>query len=236
MGEMHTNITARKLCEMTSTKEDTLRMRFAKLHESNPALFPDKWRIDGELNPKQVAALIQAGERKGSAPKEKEYAASVPSTDEPMILEQGRPIVVAPQKVEVRRWPLWAALIVTAGASVPNMVEVTTAIKGSSLVAWALTAVFTVVPGLLIAARLRGFLWFFVVIGVMGYTAFCNATSIFGGLTALDKGYILQPTVFLEAVTNLLNTDYLNTARTIAYFMALSLGAIEYLAFKNLAK
>lgn len=232
---MHENITPRKLCEKTSTKEDTLRMRYTKLRKSTPLAFPDPWRLDGELNPYQVEVLTNGWDRKGSAPKEKDTAC-VPSTDEPMILEQGRPIVVAPQKVEVRRWPLWAALIVTAGASVPNMVEVTTAIKGSSLVAWALTAVFTVVPGLLIAARLRGFLWFFVVIGVMGYTAFCNATSIFGGLTALDKGYILQPTVFLEAVTNLLNTDYLNTARSIAYFMALSLGAIEYLAFKNLAK
>ena len=186
-------------------------------------------------------------------------------TTEPMSLEQGPVNVSAPQKVDrekveayarwevikarhkdnqstlptplkMRRWPLWVVLAITAGASVPNMVEVTTAIKGSSIVAWALTAVFTVVPGLLIAARLRGFLWFFVVIGVMGYTAFCNATSIFGGLTALDKGYILQPTVFLEAVTNLLNTDYLNTARAIAAFMAMALGAIEYLAFKNLAK
>jgi hypothetical protein len=155
-----------------------------------------------------------------------------------MIPEDQMPVNVSapPPTTSVRRWPLWVALIVTAGASVPNMVEVTTAIKGSSLVAWALTAVFTVVPGLLIAARLRGFLWFFVVVGVMGYTAFCNATSIFGGLTALDKGYILQPTVFLEAVTNLLNTDYLNTARAIAYFMALALGTIEYIAFKNLAR
>ena len=112
MGEIHENITARKLCEMTATKEDTLRMRFAKLHESNPALFPDKWRIDGELTPKQVAALIQAGERKGSAPKEKD------STTDTISLEQGRPNVVAPQKVE-SNWRatlfVWVAFLIVMG-------------------------------------------------------------------------------------------------------------------------
>lgn len=138
--------------------------------------------------------------------------------------------------VESRRWPLWVALIITAGASIPNMVEVTTAIKGSNLVAWAMTGVFTLIPGLLIAARLRGFLWGSVVVGVMGYTAFCNASAIFGGLTALDKGFVLQPTVFLEAVTNMLNTPYLETARALSALMALLIGAIEYVAFKNLSK
>lgn len=97
---------------MTATKEDTLRMRFAKLHESNPALFPDKWRIDGELTPKQVAALIQAGERKGSAPKEKD------STTDSMSLEHGRPNVVAPQKVE-SNWRatlfVWVAFLIVMG-------------------------------------------------------------------------------------------------------------------------
>lgn len=138
--------------------------------------------------------------------------------------------------VESRRWPLWVALIITAGASIPNMVEVTTAIKGSTLVAWAMTGVFTLIPGLLIAARLRGFLWGSVVVGVMGYTAFCNASAIFGGLTALDKGFVLQPTVFLEAVTNMINTPYLETARALSALMALLIGAIEYVAFKNLAR
>ncbi len=157
-----------------------------------------------------------------------------------MNSEQGRAKESAPQGVSIedktRRWPLWVALAITAGASVPNMVEVTIAMKGSSIVAWSMTGVFTLIPGLLIAARLRGLLWGFVVVGVMGYTAFCNASAVFGGLTALDKGYILHPTVFLEAVTNMLNTDYLNTARALSGSMALLIGAIEYVSFKNLSK
>jgi len=231
MGEMHTNITARKLCEMTATKEDTLRMRFTKLRKSMPLAFPDPWRLDGELNPYQVEVLSNGWDRKGSAPKEKED-----STTDSMSLEQGRPNVVAPQKVDtMRRWPLWFALIITAGASVPNMVEVTTAIKGSGLVAWSLTACFTVVPFLLIMARVGGWAWP-VVIGVMAYTCFCNTAAIFGGLTALDSGYILKPTVFLEATTNLLNTDYLNTARVLAFLMSLLVGWIELVSFKKLAQ
>lgn len=238
MGKMHETVTARQLCEMTGEAPDTLRMRYAKLRKTNPALFASPWRIDGELMPDQITALIQAGERKGSAPKKTESAASF-AADIAMTPEPGQPNEVAPQGLaggNVRRWPLWIALAITAGASVPNMVEVTTAMKGSGLVAWAMTGVFTLIPGLLIAARLRGLLWGIVVVGVMGYTAFCNASAIFGGLTALDHGYILQPTVFLEAVTNMLNTDYLNTARALSALMALLIGAIEFVAFKNLAK
>lgn len=270
MGQMHEPVTPRQLCKMTSTDEDTMRMRFAKLRKTNPGLFPSPWRINGELNSAQITALIQAGERKGGAPKEidieteSEAVAHSANIAEPA---QGPSNEVAPQGFDYekaqsyanwavlmerykvrqdqknsiaatkpRRWPLWAALAITAGASVPNMVEITTAMKSSGLVAWALTGVFTLIPGLFIAARLRGLLWGFVVVGVMGYTAFCNASAIFGGLTALDHGYILKPTVFLEAVTNMLNTDYINTARALSASMALLIGAIEYVAFKNLSK
>lgn len=238
---MHTRITARQFCELQGKDPDTIRMRFAKLRKTNPSVFPDSWQIDGELSEAQVSALIEAGKRKGGAitPAIDTDYKGVPVKGE--ILKEARPNEVAPtlevnSEEKTRRWPLWVALIITAGASIPNMVEVTTAIKGSNLVAWAMTGVFTLIPGLLIAARLRGFLWGSVVVGVMGYTAFCNASAIFGGLTALDKGFVLQPTVFLEAVTNMMNTPYLETARALSALMALLIGAIEYVAFKNLSK
>ena len=72
MGEMSENITPRKLCIITSTDGDTMRMRFAKLRKTNPATFPDSWRIDGELNPVQVEALVLAGKRNGGVKKESE--------------------------------------------------------------------------------------------------------------------------------------------------------------------
>lgn len=230
------------MCELFGIEPDTLRIRFTKLHRAGNPDFPERWRIDGELTEKQVRELLNAGERKGSEPRAAQIQAEITETDTAppavniAMIDAGRPNEVAPNVVPLRRWPLWAALAITAGASVPNMVEVTVAIKGSAPTAYALTAVFTAVPALLIAARLRGFLWGFSVAGAMGYTAFCNASAVFGGLTALDKGYILQPTVFLEAVTNMLNTDYLNTARAIAAFTALIIGVVEFVAVKNLSR
>ena len=236
---MRETTTPRQLCEIWETNPDTLRMRYAKLRQTNADLFPLPWRIDGELSPEQVNELQRAGERKGSQPATKIESESVAQgvTHTGGNLDTGRSNEAAPQEFDgAKKWPLWAAFICTAGASVPNMFEVTHAVKGSGLVAYSLTAAFTVVPFLLIMARVRGLFGWLVVVGVMGYTAFCNTAAIFGGLTALDSGYILKPTVFLEAVTNLLNTDYLNTARYLAALMALLIGAIEFVAFKNLSK
>jgi hypothetical protein len=191
-----------------------------------------------ELQAMEEKYLKQIEEKPEPKPRAKAQPKAVCHTaKDSMSHEEQVPVnVSAPQKVAtMRRWPLWAALIITAGASVPNMVEVTTAIKGSGLVAWSLTACFTFVPFLLIMARVGGWAWP-VVIGVMAYTCFCNTAAIFGGLTALDTGYILKPTVFLEATTNLLNTDYLNTARVLAFLMSVLIGWIELVSFKKLAQ
>lgn len=192
---------------------------------------------DAERDAMEAKYLKQIEEKPEPKPRAKTQVKAVAhSVEHSMSVEQGPVNVSAPQSVAtVRRFPLWLALVVTAGASVPNMVEVTTAIKGSGLVAWSLTACFTVVPFLLIVARVGGWAWP-VVVGVMGYTCFCNTAAIFGGLTALDSGVVLTPTVFLEATTNLLNTDYLNTARVLAFLMSLLVGLIELVAFKKLAQ
>ena len=183
------------------------------------------------------------------------YVATAPAepTTKPLVTEYEKAIVAArwelmkqahkqrasqinPSLYTVRKAPLWAALALTAGASVPNMLDVTFAMKSSYLVSICLTMAFTSAPFLLIMARVKGVFAWMVVVGVMGYTGFCNTASIFGGLTALDVGYVLKPTVFLESVTNLLNTDYLNTARALSGLMALFIGSIEFVAFKNLSK
>lgn len=239
MGEMHETLTARKLCEITATDADTMRMRFAKLRKAKPDVFPVAWRINGELSKEQITALVAAGERRGGAIKESDLSVEglKSKVERP---ERGQPNEAAPETVEddwqTRKWPLWVAFVITAGASIPNMAEVTMSMKSGQIMGYSLTAAFTVVPFLLIMARVRGPFSWLVVVGVMGYTGFCNTAAIFGGLTALDSGYILKPTVFLEAVTNLLNTDYLNTARALSALMALLIGSIEFVAFKNLSK
>lgn len=265
MGEMHNRITPMDLAAEMQVSPERVGQLFRALRDGKHPHFAGRFNRFAELNPIQVSVLrgedltvvdvVDIDETKSAAPQ-----AAVHS----MSLEAGPVKEPAPQKVDhekmevyarwevmkalhvkaqnappaplkMRRWPLWAALAITAGASVPNMVEVTTAIKGSGLVAWSLTACFTVVPFLLIMARVGGWAWP-VVIGVMAYTCFCNTAAIFGGLTALDSGYILKPTVFLEATTNLLNTDYLNTARVLAFLMSLLVGWIELVSFKKLAQ
>ena len=236
MGEMHTNITARKLCEMTSTKEDTLRMRFAKLHESNPAMFPDKWRIDGELNPKQVAALIQAGERKGSAPKEKD-AASVPSTDEPMIQEQGRPIVVAPQKAErdiVGIAALAVAFLIPTLASAFNTYDVSHQVAKDWRVAMFIMVMVMFTPALFIVARMN-WVGAFVAFGVVIFEGFCNLSAIYLSLMG-NMEYILDGkrgvcSDFLQSVVNLTNSDHRPTAVLIGGALAALIALTQLTAF-----
>lgn len=231
MGYSIGEMTAKELAKKEGVTVRAIGIPFAKLHREGNPLFPVPFSQSLQLSPEQIEVL-----RPKRAPVKKTRTDTATQAVNIAMIDAGRPNEVAPNVVPLRRWPLWAALAITAGASVPNMVEVTVAIKGSAPTAYALTAVFTAVPALLIAARLRGFLWGVSVAGAMGYTAFCNASAVFGGLTALDKGYILQPTVFLEAVTNMLNTDYLNTARAIAAFTALIIGAVEFVAVKNLSR
>lgn len=109
---MHETMTARKLCEVTGDAPDTLRMRFAKLHKTNPILFPERWRIDSELTPAQITALIKAGERKGSAPKTTESAATY-AANIAMTPAQGRPNEVAPQRI--KQAMNWLKISVLAG-------------------------------------------------------------------------------------------------------------------------
>ena len=229
---MHTNITARKLCEMTSTKEDTLRMRFAKLHESNPALFPDKWRIDGELNPKQVAALIQAGERKGSTPKEKED-----STTEPMSMEVGPVKESAPQKVErdlIGIAALAVAFLIPTLASAFNTYNVSHQVAKDWRVAMFIMVMVMLTPALFIVARMN---WAgaFVAFGVVIFEGFCNLSAIYLSLMG-NMEYILDGkrgvcSDFLQSVVNLTNSDHRPTAVLIGGALAALIALTQLTAF-----
>lgn len=221
--------------EMQVTPERVGQL-FRAFRDGKHPHFVGRFNRFAELSPIQ-AAVLRGEDLALSTAADKSEGMAPSTTIVGGTLEQGPPNEVAPREAdEARKWPLWVAFVCTAGASVPNMFEVTHAVKGSGLVAYSLTAAFTIVPFLLIMSRVQGLFGWLVVVGVMAYTAFCNTAAIFGGLTALDSGYILKPTVFLEAVTNLLNTDYLNTARYLAALMALLIGAIEFVAFKNLSK
>lgn len=217
----------REICEKTGESPDKFRMRWNALREMHPHIFASPFDRNAKLSDEQLSLLIVKS--KTSLKRVKKAAPSVMPGAAPHaknIQESAAPV----------KWPLWSALLLAASASIPNMLEVTYALKANSLVTAGLTLSFTATPGLLIYSKYGNGLRWLTVGLIMAYTAFCNMSAIFGGLTGLNAGYIIKPTVFLEAVTAFFDSDYLVTARLLSGSMALIIGLIELLAFKGLAK
>ena len=139
MGEIHETMTARQLCENKGIAPDTMRMRFAKLRETMPTVFNSAWRIDGELTTEQMVRLIEAGERKGGAPKEIKSEAVAHTADIPMRPAQGQPNGVAPQGFEAKK--SWRVRIFISLAF--------TIVMGHSLLIWWDLAHLWKVPGMI---------------------------------------------------------------------------------------
>jgi hypothetical protein len=224
--EINGEYTANTLAEKLGRGVDGIRIKFAELRKAGDSDFAMEFDRHAVLSPRQIMKLAPVKKDGGKANDIKVgRSAQGVAKVAPALLE--RP---------VREWPLWCALALTVIASVFNMAQVTGALKSSSVSSWAWTLVFSAAPFLLIYSRIQGFWKWFSIIGAMSYTGFCNAMAIFGATTAMDKGYILIPTVFLEAVTNFANTGYMGTARAISVTMAAIIAGIEFTAFKNLAK
>lgn len=223
--EIESEETANTLAQKRGIGVDGIRIKYSALFAEGHPLFVAKFDRHAPLSPEQIEVLSPA--KKGANSKQTTVGRSAHGAvkSAPALLE--RP---------VREWPLWTALALTVIASVFNMAQVTGALKSSSVSAWAWTLVFSAAPFLLIYSRIQGFWKWFSIFGAMSYTGFCNAMAIFGATTAMDKGFILIPTVFLEAVTNFANTGYMGTARAISVAMAVIIAGIEFTAFKNLAK
>lgn len=244
MGEMRENgetKTGRKLVEESGFSPDVFRMRLAKLKRENHPLFREiSWSLETQFGESQCQILMM-----GKAPKRADEGylyGKGPANEQapqtaPKVVVLDKPKAAPQPPTQEIDWPVWAVLIIVALVSVPQMYQITAEIKGGAgLSAFAWTAVLTAVPWLLVIARLKGAFVWFVMLLIMGYTAFCNTTSIFAGLTELDQGVELKPTRFLETVTNMLNTGYLGTARGIALFMSVLAMLIEVLAFGRLSK
>lgn len=218
--------TANTLAQKRGIGVDGIRIKYSALFAEGHPLFVAKFDRHAPLSPEQIEVLspVKRGAQKSNIPMAGKSAHGAVRSA-PALLEK-----------PVREWPLWTALALTVIASVFNMAQVTGALKSSSISAWAWTLVFSAAPFLLIYSRIQGFWKWFSIMGAMSYTGFCNAMAIFGATTAMDKGFILIPTVFLEAVTNFANTGYMGTARAISVAMAVIIAGIEFTAFKNLAK
>jgi len=221
-----------------------MRMRFAKLHKTNPALFPTRWRIDGELSAAQITALIQAGERKGSAPKQTESAAH--AADVAMIPDQWSSNVAAPQGKEVGKNIKWGevvalaiAFVLPTLASAFNTYNVSHQLSKNEWVALFVMCMVMLTPVLFIAARMD---WtgVFVAFGVVMFEGFCNASATYLALMG-QMEYILNDkrgvcSDFLQSVVNLTSSDHRPTAVLLGAILSVIIAATQLTAFWGIRK
>jgi len=75
-----------------------------------------------------------------------------------------------------------------------------------------------------------------VTFGAIAYEVYCNASTIFGGLTGYANGTNLEPTNFLHQTCNFLSTTPEPTARLIALFVALVIAGFGMVAVFQISK
>lgn len=147
----------------------------------------------------------------------------------------------APEYIEQEQpqtWLMWAVLILTFGASVPNMYEIAHQIKPDAFTAVLFTACMVLGPLLLLAysAQVGKAMQSTVTFGAIAYEVYCNASTIFGGLTGYANGTNLEPTNFLHQTCNFLSTTPEPTARLIALFVALVIAGFGVVAVFQISK
>jgi len=246
MGKMHEIMTARQLCQMTSTDEDTMRVRFTKLHKTNPDLFPTRWRIEGELTPDQITELIKAGERKGSAPKQNQAEAVAHTAHIAMIPETGRPNEVAPQGMESKnrnRWqivPLLIAFILPTIASLGNTYRVSHHLSNDATTSTAIMLVMSCVPLLFLWASVGKWVSVGAAVWLVLFEAFCNLSATYlalmGGMVYMFGQPRGECSPFLDSVCRLTSSGYQQTAFCLGLAVAFSLLAAQLTAFYELKK
>jgi len=133
---------------------------------------------------------------------------------------------------------MWAVLILTFGASVPNMYEIAHQIKPDAFTAVLFTACMVLGPLLLLAysAQVGKAMQSTVTFGAIAYEVYCNASTIFGGLTGYANSTNLEPTNFLHQTCSFLDTTPEPTARLIALFVALVIAGFGIVAVFQISK
>ena len=137
--------------------------------------------------------------------------------------------------LQINTWALWICLAFSLACSVPNMLEITFAMKGSGVKAGLLTAAFTISPFLLIASGI-GRVAHISAYVVIALEVMCNASAFYGGLTGLEKGAFVQPTTFLHMITSMINKPYEPTAFAISIIMAVCIAVLAVVPVHFLSK
>ena len=153
------------------------------------------------------------------------------------VSAQKTPLSVRPSDVWTRL-ALWTLAAICASVSVHNMLYIAGQITDSVFAAWAITALFTLGPFLLIIGRVGGAYGWIGAGACVAFEIFCNTVGIYRGLSGLKSSpYEVWSTgSFVESVSRFTNQEAPECARLVSLFMATIVAGLFIISIINLKK
>lgn len=246
-------MTIRTIAQTQQVNPESIQRKIRRMRELMPEVWASMPHIDETLTDAQLQALTNKRKfmtKVVSTPVAKVRRAAKTATSQTATATiqadiqadiQATELPPAPEYIEQEQpqtWLMWAVLILTFGASVPNMYEIAHQIKPDAFTAVLFTACMVLGPLLLLAysAQVGKAMQSTVTFGAIAYEVYCNASTIFGGLTGYANGTNLEPTNFLHQTCNFLSTTPEPTARLIALFVALVIAGFGVVAVFQISK
>ena len=248
-------MTIRTIAQTQQVAPESIQRKIRRMRELMPEVWVTMPHIDETLTEAQMQALTTKKRfmtNVVSQPAVKVRRAAKTATSQTATttiqadikaepIHQAIELPPAPEYVEHEQpqtWLMWAVLILTFGASVPNMYEIAHQIKPDAFTAVLFTACMVLGPLLLLAysAQVGKAMQSAVTFGAIAYEVYCNASTIFGGLTGYANSTNLEPTNFLHQTCNFLSSTPEPTARLIALFVALVIAGFGVVAVFQISK
>ena len=247
-------MTIRTIAQTQQVNPESIQRKIRRMRELMPEVWASMPHIDETLTDAQLQALTNkrkfmtkvvsapaATVRRAAKTATSQTATATIQSDihaEPMPTTELPPAPEYIEQEQPQTWLMWAVLILTFGASVPNMYEIAHQIKPDAFTAVLFTACMVLGPLLLLAysAQVGKAMQSTVTFGAIAYEVYCNASTIFGGLTGYANGTNLEPTNFLHQTCNFLSTTPEPTARLIALFVALVIAGFGMVAVFQISK
>ena len=248
-------MTIRTIAETQQVAPESIQRKIRRMRELMPEVWATMPHIDETLTAPQIQALttkkrfmtnvvsqpVAKVRRAAKTASHATIAATIEAAPEPKPIAPTIELPPMPEYTEPEQsqeWLMWSVLILTFGASVPNMYEIANQIKPDTFTAVLFTACMALGPLFLLAysAQFGRALQSVVTGGAILYEVYCNASTIFGGLTGYANSTTLQPTNFLHQTCSFLDTTPEPTARMIAIFVALVIAGFGIVAVFQISK
>ena len=246
-------MTIRTIAQAQQVAPESIQRKIRRMRELMPEVWVTMPHIDETLTEAQIQALTTKKRlmtnvvsqpavkvrRAAKTATSQTATATIQADIKAEPIHQAIELPPAPEYVEQpQTWLMWAVLILTFGASVPNMYEIAHQIKPDAFTAVLFTACMVLGPLLLLAysAQVGKAMQSAVTFGAIAYEVYCNASTIFGGLTGYANSTNLEPTNFLHQTCNFLSTTPEPTARLIALFVALVIAGFGVVAVFQISK